>query len=343
MSGWDQVIGHDWAVTLLAEAVANGRVGHAYLFTGPEHIGKHTLALTFAQALNCEAAADQRPCGECRTCRLIASGHHPDLHILEPEVSARGKPTLKIDAVRELQRDLSLSTHEARYRVAILTQFEAANLNAANAFLKTLEEPPPRVVLLLTASDADALLPTIASRCRTIGLRPLEATVVEESLMARWGVAAEQAQLLGRLADGRLGWAITAGANKAILQDRQQHLAQLQEALDGDRVRRFALADKLARKPEVLPDILRAWLSWWRDMALLAHPSPAREAVAPISNIDQQRQLSKLAAAWPREAVLASYKQTGTALWQLERNANTRLVMEILFLTYPLSGAGREN
>jgi DNA polymerase III gamma/tau subunit len=125
------------------------------------------------------------------------------------------------------------------------------------------------------------------------------------------------------------------------LQARQQHLAQLQEALDGDRVRRFALADKLARKPEALPDILRTWLSWWRDMALLAHPSPSREAVAPISNIDEQRQLTSLAQIWSREAVLESYKQTGLALWQLERNANTRLAIEILFLTYPLPGAGR--
>ncbi len=336
MSGWDQVIGHDWAVSLLSASLAHGRVGHAYLITGPDQVGKGTLALTFAQALNCEAPAPQRPCGECRTCRLIASGHHPDLHLLQPEVSARGKPTIKIDEIRDLQRDLSLSTHEARYRVAIISQFEAANLNAANAFLKTLEEPPPRVILILTAGEADALLPTIASRCRTIALRPLEATVVEESLMARWGVGAEEAELLSRLSDGRIGWAVAASEDPQVMQTRRQHLAHLYDALDGSRVRRFALADKLSRKPETLPDLLRTWLSWWRDMALLAHPSEIRAAVAPISNMDQQRQMGQLAGAWPRRAILNSFEQTGLALWQLARNANTRLVLENLFLTYPL-------
>lgn len=336
MSAWEQVVGHDWAVALLAGAIAHGRVGHAYLITGPHQVGKRTLARTFAQALNCEAAAGQRPCGQCRSCRLISAGHHPDLHILEPEVNARATPMIKIEAIRDLQRDLNLSTHEGRYRVAILNQFEAANLNAANAFLKTLEEPPPRVVILLTASDADALLPTIASRCRTINLRPLEATLLEDSLMAKWGVAPEKAQLLARLADGRIGWAIAANADPQLLQTRQGHLAQLHEALEGNRVRRFALAEKLARKPELLPETLRTWLSWWRDLSLLAHPSDKQTAVAPISNVDDEKQIHKLAQTWPRETILESFKQTSAAIWQLSRNANTRLVMETLFLSYPL-------
>lgn len=336
MSGWDQVVGHEWAVALLAGAVANGRVGHAYLITGPDQVGKTTLALTFAQALNCTAAPEERPCGRCRSCRLIAAGHHPDLHLLEPEISARGTPSIKIEAIRDLQHELNLSTHEGRYRVAILTQFDAANLNAANAFLKTLEEPPPSVVLILTASEADALLPTIASRCRTINLRPLDVDLLEQSLATRWGRSADDAELLAHLADGRLGWAISAGEDASILQAREEHLDHLAQALAGSRVSRFALADKLARKPEALPDVLRTWLSWWRDAALAAHAEPGNTAVSPLSNIDQRAQIEQVAAKWPREAVLRSFKQTGLAIWQLARNANTRLVLEVLLLTYPL-------
>lgn len=336
MSAWEQVVGHDWAVALLAGAIAHGRVGHAYLITGPHQVGKRTLARTFAQALNCEAPLGERPCGECRACRLISAGHHPDVHILEPEVSARATPMIKIESIRDLQRDLSLSTHEGRYRVAILNQFEAANPNAANAFLKTLEEPPPRVILLLTASDADALLPTIASRCRTINLRPLDATLLEDSLMAKWGVPPDKAQLLSRLADGRVGWAVAASTDPQLLRTRQEHLAQLHEALAGNRVRRFALAEKMTRRPELLPETLRTWLSWWRDLALLAHPSGKQAAVAPITNVDDEQQIRRLAQTWPREAVLDSFKRTGAAIWQLSRNANTRLVMETLFLSYPL-------
>lgn len=341
MSMWETIIGHEWAVQLLAGAIHNDRVGHAYLITGPEQIGKTTLARTFAQALNCEAPPAQRPCGECRTCRLIAANHHPDVRLLEPEVSGRGKLSIKIDEIRDLQQDLNLSAYEARTKVAVLKRFDAANLNAANAFLKTLEEPPANVVLLLTANDADTLLPTIVSRCRTIGLRPLPTDLIEQSLMTRWGVAADDAHLLAHLADGRLGWAVQASRNRAMREERRAQLAYLHEALDGRRVERFFLADKLARKPEELPDLLKTWLSWWRDLTLLAHGNGrgARGSSRGLrlSNIDERETLEGLRQRWSAGQIFASLKQTDLALWQLEHNANTRLVLENLFLTYPLA------
>ena len=336
MSEWNELVGHQWAIQLLAGAIANDHVGHAYLITGAERIGKSTMARTFAQALNCEEPFEQRPCGQCRSCRLIKSDHHPDVRLLEPNVSGRGKLSIKIEQIRELQKELSLSPYEARRRVAILKRFDTANINAANAFLKTLEEPPERVVLLLTANDADSLLPTIASRCRTIALRPLNSTLIEESLMARWAVKAEEAQVLSRLADGRLGWAVEASKDGTLLAGRQRQLAHLRDTLQGNRVRRFALADKLARKPEELPDLLKTWLSWWRDLALLAYRRESIGPIVPISNVDQRHQLDSLAGVWATENVLSSFKQTDLALWQLERNGNTRLILENLFLSYPL-------
>jgi DNA polymerase III subunit delta' len=338
MSGWDKIVGHDWAVQLLSTAIKNSRIGHAYLITGPEHIGKTTLARTFAQALNCEKPAANRPCGACRSCRLIAQDHHPDVHLLLPEVSGRGKPLIKVDQIRELQRHLQLSTLEGRYRVAILKQFDAANPSAANAFLKTLEEPPPSVVLLLTAADADSLLPTISSRCRTINLRPMDRESIEQNLMTEWGLHSNEALLLASLADGRPGWAIEASKEAKILQTRQQELSQLREALDGRRVRRFALADKLSRKPEQLPALLRTWLSWWRDLALVAYGRGPATPSVPISNIDQQHMLEELAASWSLETIVQNLAATGRAIQYLSQNANTRLVMENLLLNYPLPG-----
>ncbi|MFN2136990.1 MAG: DNA polymerase III subunit delta' [Candidatus Promineifilaceae bacterium] len=336
MSAWDNVVGHDWAVKLLSTALRNGRVGHAYLLTGPPQVGKTTVARTFAQALNCEAPVAQRPCGECRSCRLIAANHHPDVHLLAPEISARGTATIKVDQIRDLEHQLQLSTLEGRYRVAILRQFDAANLSAANAFLKTLEEPPPSVVLLLTAATADALLPTIASRCRTINLRPVASDLIEQNLMSAWGAAAEDALLLASLADGRPGWAIAASQNPELLRTRRHGLDQLEEALNGRRVRRFALADKLSHDPERLPDLLRNWLTWWRDLALAAYSrGPANPAV-PIANIDQRALLQEHAAEWPVEVIVAALEATGAAIRQLAGNANTRLVIENLLLSYPL-------
>ncbi len=340
MSGWNEIVGHEWAVQLLVSAVANDHVGHAYLITGAEQIGKTTLARTLAQALNCEAPTPERPCGQCRTCRLIRADRHPDVRLVQPQKSGRGKLSIKIDQIRELQQELNLLPYEARRRVAILKRFDTANVNAANAFLKTLEEPPEKVMLLLTANDAESLLPTIASRCRTISLRPLKSTLVEESLMIRWGVNPDEAQVLSRLADGRLGWAVEASQDDRILADRQQQLAHLREALDGNRVRRFALADKLARKPELLPDLLRTWLSWWHDLALLAYRRESIGPIIPISNVDQKQHLRDRADVWARERVLSGFKQTDLAIWQLERNGNTRLVLENLFLSYPLPEKG---
>lgn len=330
--GWKEIVGHEWAVRLLSSAVAHGRIGHAYLFTGPDHIGKMTLARTFAAALNCEAAPAERPCGHCRACQLIAADKHPDVRVVAPEISERGTPSIKIDPIRRLQQDLSLSAYEGRYKVALLRRFDTANLNAANAFLKTLEEPPAHVILLLTAADADSVLPTINSRCRTLGLRPLATPLIEEALMTRFGVAAGDANLLAHLADGRLGWALAAHRHDAPLLERDAHLTTLQQALDGSLVARFALAETLARKADALPPLLRTWLSWWRDLALLAY-GPRRDDA--ISNIDRVEQLHQLAGQWPRPKVLASLMQTEAALRQLAQNGNARLVLENVMLTYP--------
>lgn len=338
MTAWNNIIGHEWAVQLLHGAIVHDRVGHAYLITGPAHIGKTTLARTFAQALNCEAPDPaQRPCGLCRPCKLITANRHPDVRLLEPEISGRGKPTIKIDQIRALQQGLSLAAYEARYKVAILTQFDAANPNAANAFLKTLEEPPANVILLLTAGDADTLLATIVSRCRTVGLRPLASDQIAQSLTTRWHVPDDRAELLAHLADGRLGWAVMAHQTPELLTVRQQQLDALQKALAGRRIARFALADELTRKPELLPDVLRGWLSWWRDLLILAQFE--RATVSPpsysLTNIDRQAELRELARRWPAEAILHSLTQTNQALWQLDHNANTRLVLENLLLAYP--------
>ncbi|MCB8942698.1 MAG: DNA polymerase III subunit delta' [Ardenticatenaceae bacterium] len=334
MTTWQNIIGHDWAVELLANSIRHDRVGHAYLITGLEQVGKTTLARTLAQALNCLAAdVGERPCGQCRACKLIAVDRHPDVRLVEPEVSGRGQLNLKIEAMRQLQRDLNLAAYEARTKVAILKRFDAANANAANAFLKTLEEPPNNVVLLLTAVDADTLLDTINSRCRNLHLRPINADLIEQSLAVRWQVPAREATLLAHLADGRLGWAVQAAKDSAVLTAREAQLAALYEALAGNRVTRFALADKLAKKAEELPDVFKTWLSWWRDVVLLTQ---AKGQSTAVSNIDQQEKLVEKAKVWTADQALNSLQQTNHALWQLARNANTRLVLENLLLVYPL-------
>ena len=160
-----QVSGHEWAVDLLKKQAQVERIPQSLLFSGPPNVGKATLARFFAQYLNCHS--ETRPCGRCLACRKISSGNHPDVRLMDDG------GTLKIDEIRELQRDLSLSPYEGRYRVAMLCNFERATTSAANALLKTLEEPAEQVVLILTAIDPGGLLPTIVSRCQVLALRAL--------------------------------------------------------------------------------------------------------------------------------------------------------------------------
>ena len=225
------LIGHEWAAQMLQSDVAQGRERHAYLFTGPAGVGKRTLVAEFARALLC--AKPTPPCDACRNCRLAAKGNHPDLLTVEPEISGKHVRTakVKIELIRQLIYDLTLKPVEARRRVARLLNFDAANPQSQNAFLKTLEEPPGNAVMLLTAERTDDLLPTIVSRCEVVALRPLPLATVREALITRWQVPADRADWLAHLSGGRLGWAVRMQADEAALEARAQRLDDLTRLL----------------------------------------------------------------------------------------------------------------
>lgn len=319
------VIGHEWAIEHLDRALKHNRMRHAYLITGPGHIGKTTLARSFASALVC--TGENAPCGECRACRLIARGSHPDLTIID---SGEKGSVLKIEQVRELQQVLSLRPYEARYRVAILRRFHEANPAAANALLKTLEEPTRDVVIILTADSADALLPTIISRCQPIHLRPLPLQTVRDALLDQYGATPEQAEMLARLSGGRIGWAIAALQDPAEMEMRQQAVEWLEQALQGKRRERFKLVEALpGDKGELLP-LLDVWQGYWRDVLLLANGSSA-----PITNYDHAERLSVLAKAVGPDAAYQALDATCRTIVALGQNGNTRLALEVLMLDYP--------
>lgn len=318
------VIGHEWATGLLLNGMARGRVPHATLIVGPPSVGKSTVAFTFAQALNC-TGGDPVPCGECVSCRKIVSGNHPDVRILDAPDQA-----LKIGEVRELQRELSLSPHEGHWRVSVLTDFERATVEAANALLKTLEEPPAQVVLVLTATEADVLLPTIVSRCQVLSLRPLSTTAVKEALISRWDADPTQADLLARLSGGRLGWAVRALEDESLLARRNEHLDNLASMMSKGRVERLAYAADLSRDPALVKEVLALWLAWWRDVLLLASGSHVT-----IANSDRKGMLHEQADQVTIRQAQRMVAQLRSTVKNLEQNVNARLALEVLLLSLP--------
>jgi DNA polymerase-3 subunit delta' len=326
------MLGHTWAVNLLRQHVAHERLRHAYLFAGPQGVGRRTLAIRLAQAINCtQPPTPGDPCLACRTCTQIEQMQHSDLAVVQAEHIGG---TLKVDQVRELQHSLALAPYQARQRVALLLRFEEANLNAANALLKTLEEPPGQAILLLTASDAESLLPTIVSRCEVLRLRPLPLDETARGLQERWQVDEKQAHTLAHLAGGRPGYAIGLHQQPERLEQRQAWLETLYEILPGSRAQRFALADDLTKNKEHTKErvrqMLNTWLSLWRDVMLAT-----AQAAAPLLNIDQTNTIHAIAAAIALEQahqVIANLEKT---LALLEHNVNTRLALEVLLLDLP--------
>lgn len=332
---WD-LIGHDWAADLLSRHVASGQVRHAYLITGPEGVGKRALALQFVQALHCQQPpAPGGRCGECTNCRQIRAQRLPDLHEV---VRAENETLLGIDAIRDLRRRLALSSFGGSWRVALLTDFQDATIEAQNALLKTLEEPAPKVVLIVLALQADLLLATIVSRCEVLGLRPVPAGSIAAALEAR-GETAERARLLAALSGGRPGLALRLASDQEALDLRSKQLDDLRRLLGASRAAQFAFAEALAgrrrdleleaKRREAL-SVLETWLSLWRDALLVASG-----AEVTLANPDRAAEAERLAESVGLEGARQALAAVDRTLDAVRRNANLQLALETLFLDLP--------
>lgn len=321
------ILGHEWAVEMLHQHAARGEFRHAYLFSGAPGLGRRTLALRFAQALNCPTPlAPGVPCGTCRDCKQIEGMRHPDINIIQADVEGG---TLKVDQVREVQRALSLKPYQVNYRVALFLRFQEANDNAANALLKTLEEAPAHAVLILTADNPEQLLPTIISRCEIIRLRPLPVSLIEADLIER-GVESERARLLAHISGGRPGYARKLVDDATLLEKREERLNDLQSLLPAARVEKFSYADKLSRDKDSMRQAILIWLSYWRDVLLRV-----AQANTSLVNIDRNMEIEFLASRLDLATVRRVVGNLETALEKMERNVNSRLLAEVLLMDWP--------
>jgi DNA polymerase III subunit delta' len=360
---FESFIGNAAAVGFLRAAVRSGRSAHAYLLTGPAQVGKHTLAQAVAAGLVCQAQptppepnastpltldlvlesgspvappSEPRepsqaiiPCGRCRACLKAAKGSHPDILVVAPESGKRG---IVIEQIRQLEHMAGMRPYEAERKVFILLDVETMTEPAANALLKTLEEPPSETVLVLTASDSAQVLPTIASRCQEVPLRAVPTAELQAALIAR-EAEPDLALLLARLAAGRPGWSLATLADPTRLEHRQAQVETLESLLAQAPVRRLAAAGTFGDATST-NEVLDVWLTWWRDALLLQ-----QGCAELVTNVDRLFQLEGLGAVHDVGTCWQALVRIQEARQQVDANVNVRLAVEALLLDLPQAPA----
>jgi DNA polymerase III subunit delta' len=345
-------IGQNKVVDLLERGIISGGTAHAYLFTGPEHIGKMTLALELAMALNCQSA--QSPCHECPACKKIDNGNHTDIQVIRLTRGEDNAPVtgadedsadttngagseatrIKIDQIKEIQHSASLPPFEGKHRVYIIEGAEQLSNEAANRLLKTLEEPPDKVTFILITVNEKLLLSTVVSRCQRIEFQPMPMAEEAAALEKKLNIDPERAKLLAALSRGCPGWAITAAGDENVLEERNFNLNRILSTIKADASERFTYAAQLAtgfsQNRKAVYDILNMWEDYWRDMMLVKTGCPQL-----IINIDRKDEIIKMAGSFSLVKIKDFIKSTGATAGQLKQNVNSRLALEVLMLDMP--------
>jgi len=313
------VLGQEHALLLLQKALVSTRLGHAYLLYGPSGVGKRLTALQFTKALSCRVATAEA-CDTCTACHKIATGNHPDVVFVSPDGAS-----IRIEHIRAIQRQLSYKPYESQYTIIIIDGCESLTLPAANALLKTLEEPPASALLLLLTSKKDALPLTLISRCQLVPFRPLIPSHIR-TILVRQGMDQDTAAIAATLAEGRLDtWAQTDVSQ--VLARRQGIYTLLQEKGHPKNTPLFLLARQCAGSRDQCDEILH-WLSLFcRDLVLLKVAS-----TLPLYNDDLRTELTALASTVSVERLIEFFGLLEQLRHYLTMNANPQLTFERLVI-----------
>lgn len=332
---FSHIIGQDRAISFLKKVITGNKIPHAYLFTGISGVGKTSTAIAMSQALNCNETIEGAGCGQCKTCRQIKNGTFTDLVIIEPDGYF-----IKIEQVRELNHALYFKPASGRYRISIINNAEKMTEEAANSFLKTLEEPPQGNVLILKVVEPLDLLPTIVSRCQKIPFRPLPESLIDKQLRARFDISDKDSRLLSKLSDGSLGAAIEM-FEVGMLEYRQGIISEVIDLLEIPSVRILDMAQGYSKKSGKtesrntgqgngeLFKLFIIWKTWFRDLILLKGKGPAENLI----NFDYSLKMESIALKYKMDNLVESFFIVDSAQRELRRNPNLGLLMENTLLT----------
>jgi DNA polymerase-3 subunit delta' len=352
--------GQDTALKILRQRLASGELGASFLFSGPEGVGKSLTATTVAQAVNCQAGGDDA-CGKCSSCLKIEQDQHPDVHIIDRQLSEEkvevaireierarenrdiflmnkmrkdldeqgiklnetadgvkgirksGGNEIKIEAIRQLQREIALKPYEGRKKVFIIRNAHYLTHEAANAFLKTLEEPPADSLIILIGEKAELLLRTIVSRCQEVKFNVLAREKLQELLESEYGVKRDLSHYLAYFCEGRIGTALRLKGTDVL---REKNLV-LDYYIKDKKERDASSKDKGVFRQQLT--ILATWL---RDIVFLKAGMPPAELI----HFDRREEIIRSARSSSLEALQEAFTAVSQAFLYLDQNINLGLV-----------------
>lgn len=325
MPGFQDILGHEQIKEHFQNAVQTGKVSHAYILDGEAGMGRKTLANAFALSLLCEKGGPQ-PCMECHACRQVLSGNHPDLIYVTHEKPA----SIGVDDIREQLNDtIQVRPYSGSHKIYIVDEAEKMTVQAQNALLKTIEEPPAYAVILLLTTNEDTFLPTILSRCVKLKLKPLKDETVREYLTSKLNVPERQAEIYAAFARGNLGKAISLAESEDFKRMYEALLSLLKHLKEWDI---SALLDCVRNLKEENLDIyecLDFMQMWYRDVLMYKTTKDINLLIFK-EEFSTIRQMSTVSGYEGLEKILEAITK---ARVRLDANVNMELAMELMLLT----------
>ena len=264
MAGFKDIIGHEQIIEHLQNAITMDKVSHAYIINGPDKSGKMMLAEAFAAALQCERGGNE-PCMECHSCKQAAGRNQPDIHYVRHE-----KPNpISVDDIRtQLNNDIVIKPYSSKYKIYIVDEAEKMNVQAQNALLKTIEEPPAYAIILLLTTNADLFLPTILSRCVTLNIKAVPDEKIKKYLMSHYQIPDYQADVCTAFAQGNVGKAIMLASSDNFNELKAAALQLLKRLHDIDLYEMTEAVKQISEYKLDINDYFDLMMIWYRDVLL---------------------------------------------------------------------------
>ena len=320
MEGFSHITGHEQLISYFLRSLKNGSISHAYILSGEHGMGKMTLARAFAMSLLCE---ERTACGRCRSCRQFASDNHPDMIYVKHEK----ENSIGVDEIREqIVADTEIRPYNGGYKIYIVDEAEKMTPAAQNALLKTIEEPPAYVVIMLLSSHEESFLQTILSRCITLRLRPLHDRTVTDYLMSNYGMEQHQASICAAFARGNLGRAITLADSERFMEMHGKTIEILKSIYDKPL---YQLLDELRELKDEIGEVLDTMKLWYRDVTVFKATQDSNLLIFK----EEQQAVKKMADHSSFNGLDQIQTAIDKAQVRLKANVGFDLVAELLLLT----------